>query len=66
MRSIKEPFVTAIPESVFYSIVAARNGVGNNSCHSIQWNIIDTESPDKIKHVNNMFLVRFGSQQSLG
>ena len=42
-----------------------RNGIGNDSCHIIQWNIVDTESPDKVKDVNNVLLVRLGCQKIL-
>ena len=39
--------------------------MGNDYCDSIQWNVIDTESPDKVKDANNVLLVRLGCQKSL-
>ena len=62
---IKQPQPPTYPKLLGDGGVASWYRVRDDTCHRVQGHVIDTELPDKILNVTNMFLMRFWCKDGL-
>ena len=63
--SIHKPFVLRATKGVSNSFVTARDGHRNDLGDQVERDVIDTEAPDKVIDVSDIFLMKFRCNQRL-
>ena len=57
LRGIHDPKEKSITEGNINGRIAARDGIGDDTSDGIQQDVVNTEPPNKVSNVSNIFLM---------